>query len=69
MTRFLQKFTKMSFNGFVETDLLRITTILFQENLMHDEFGGKNLNDLDFNEKNFYKVLLKKARMSIGPME
>ena len=66
MNRFSIKFSKMSYNSSRDVskfaiEALRITTILFQESNIREEALERELNELDPDDKIFYKYQLKKA--------
>ena len=65
-TLFLLKICNTSYKPSPEVyelvkEILVITNILFQEALCPEEPSGIQLSELDFDEKNYYKVLLNKA--------
>ena len=65
-TKYLKTFLKMSYNSSEKTiqfamEAIRITTLLFQENLAPKEPIGIEFNQLDPEEQRYYKLQLKKA--------
>lgn len=66
MNVFAKKFSKMSYNSSQKVskfaiEMMRLTTILFQENFNPMEFLGKDIHHLDLDEKSRYHYQLKQA--------
>ena len=66
MNVFAKRFSKMSYNSSQTVsefaiEMIRLTTILFQENSNPMEFQGKDRDHLDPEEKSRYRYQLKQA--------